>query len=233
MKKNKYPPIINLAILVFIILIFFSINNMKLDENQEEIQNIDFQIIEEGNMKIISGFTRPFGLTLDSEDKMYITDFGGHSMLIYDKNLNLVKNVNPQNEAILKNPHSVDFDSEDKMYITDFGNKKVQKFSKQGNFISTFVGEDYLKGPATSYFDKDKNLYVSDYGSNALMKFSKQGRFIGWIGAKEDGTLTNEWESELIPTSVSNLPGGFDRLHMANIGSDGSIYVADTWNNRI
>jgi len=235
MKKNKINFFLILAILLIsIIMTMPNLNQKETLEGPMGEEKIETQTIEiDSTTKSISGFSRPFGITVDEVENMYITDFGGHNLLIYDRNFNLIQNINPNDESILKNPHSVDFDSKENMYITDFGNKKIQKFSKEGEFMKTIIDEDYLKGPATSYFDENENLYVSDYGSNALLKFSKNGAFMGWIGAKQDGTLTNGWEIRLSETSASTIPGGFDRLHMSRVDQNENIYVADTWNNRI
>ncbi|MCV6608504.1 MAG: NHL repeat-containing protein [Campylobacterales bacterium] len=180
----------------------------------------------------LTGFKSPFGITIDNEENLYISDFGAHKVLVYDKDHNLVKEINP-GKNILHSPHSVAFDSDGNLYITDYTNKKIQKFSKEGEFLQTIINDKYIKGPATSYFDIEGNLLVSDYSSNSVMKFTSEGTFLGWIGAKKDGSITDGWETYYEERSVSTINGGFDRLHYALNDSSGNIYVADTWNHRI
>jgi len=230
-KKNYFTLFIILIILI--LLSFYILKDNSSEEDFSNQENINSSIFLKQNMEEITltGFTRPFGINIYNEN-IYIADFGGRNILIYNKDYNLIKEIKPGID-ILKAPHSIDFDVKGNWYVTDFQNKKIQKFSKEGEFLETLVDEAYLKGPATTYFDNNGNLLVSDYASNALLKFTSKGDFIGWIGAKSDGTFTNGWEKNLEKSIGSASPNGFDRLHYALDDSKGDVYVADTWNNRI
>ncbi|PJE81441.1 hypothetical protein COU58_02480 [Candidatus Pacearchaeota archaeon CG10_big_fil_rev_8_21_14_0_10_32_42] len=231
MKSNFKYSIIILVIIVVVLVIFFPNKDINNPLNQSnETENLSDKNLEK---RIISDLTRPFGITIH-KNKLYISDFGAHKILIYDSNLNLLKTIGSFGigKEEFDRPHSVDFDEKGNFYVTEFGNKRIQILSSEGKHITYLNSSKALEGPATGYFDKNYNFYVSDYSSNSLLKFSSDGKFIGWIGAKSDGTLTNGWE--ISGTSkVSSQPGGFDRLHMARVNSEGDIYVADTWNNRV
>ena len=228
-----------ILVLIILLLIFLPNKEIKLPiENNSNLENTQMIFKTEETKELIEsktfieGFVRPFGITI-YENKLYISDFGGHNILIYDKNHNFIEKIEPGIE-IFNSPHSIDFDSQSNWYVTDFLNKNVQKLSKDGEFLKIIIDDKYLQGPATSYFDNEEDLLVTDYSSNALIKFDKDGNFLGWIGAKNDGTFTNGWEkNDLEKRVVSTSPGGFDRLHMARVDSKGDIYVADTWNNRV
>ncbi|MEK6945626.1 MAG: NHL repeat-containing protein, partial [Nanoarchaeota archaeon] len=219
--------------LIFAFLLFNFLENKKIDSNanNSEIKNGSLSVKNE-TTTIISGFVRPFAIAIGQQGAIYVSDFGGHNILIYDKNYKLIKDITPGLD-VLNSPHSLDIDSDGNWYVADFLNKKIQKFSDDGKFIKTLISLPTIDGPATAYFDNQGNLLVSDYNSNSLLKFSDDGKFLGWIGAKSDGTITDGWENNWSERVVSNEPGGFDRLHAAKTSSDGTIYVADTWNNRI
>jgi len=229
--KKRVRIIFLWVIFVLILISLFAIflNNQDIKIKIYEKNNSFF---ENETMNSLSGFVRPFAIASGPNGDFYVSDFGDHSVLVYNENYLLIKKINPGID-ILNSPHAVDFDSEGNIYVTDFLNKKIQKFSKKGTFLSTVVDSSFLKGPATAYFDGEENLLISDYSSNSLLKFSKEGKFIGWIGAKKNGGITNGWQTDFENRVISENPGGFDRLHAARVFEDGTIYVVDTWNNRI
>ena len=80
--------------------------------------------------------------------------------------------------------------------------------------------------------DLEGNIYVADTWNNRIQKFSKDGLFIGWIGAKQDGTLTNGWEKEGIAKS-SYIQGGFNTPVSLDISEEGDLIIFEFNGNRV
>lgn len=243
-KKRKFY--IFIFILLFAAVILFAAdkyvfkffeknreNNSVLTDKTESNHSIS---MEHSSARELTGVGRPISVIKDLDGVLYVCDFSGHNVRIFNPDLSLLRqlggNGKGDGEGEFNMPHAVDLDADGNIYVTDYGNKRIQKFSKEGKFLTVLKSERNLEGPATSYFDKDFNLYVSDYGANSLIKMSKDGKFLGWIGAKSDGSKTDGWEMEGI-SAQSAEPGGFYKVHSAKFGEDGTMYVVDTWNNRI
>ena len=241
-------------ILLFLLLILgcnkISLKDAELEkEMEEEMENM--------SIKIIEGFNNPIAINLDSENNLYVMDYRAGRIVKYNQNEWEIGGVTPVgvNIGSFNNPHSIDFDDEGNLYVTEYVSNVIKKISNKGELLGTLgvlqnrelsegynseqkIGDGslqgFMKGTATAYFDKKKdNLYVSDFGSSSILKFSKDGRFLGWIGGKQDGGVTNGWETSGSPYHKSSDLGGFHKPHSAISDLEENIYVVDTWNHRI
>jgi uncharacterized protein (TIGR03663 family) len=67
----------------------------------------------------------------------------------------------------------------------------------------------------------DGSLYVADSNNHRIQKFDPSGKFLMAFG-----TFSG-------PNNPNPAPGTFNEPWGVAVGSDGSVYVADTWNHRI
>lgn len=233
MKRLKLLVII-LSIIILLLLTNFCYREVRTEKHDSLGSDTGFLYdMHESEITRVLGFSRPVSI-IKGNDRFYVADYADNNVFIFDENFTFVSKFGGLGDQPGKfnRPHAVDIDAKGNLYVTDYKNKRIQKFSKDGKFISVLETPRQFGGPSSAYFDNDHNLYVSDYGSNSLMKFSSDDVFLGWIGAKEDGTLTDGWE--MTGNSIkSTKPGGFDRLQAAKVDNAGNIYVADTGNNRI
>ena len=140
-----------------------------------------------------------FGYTNNSHP--FIVEWGGYSQT------ELGKFWQPQQIAV---------DDERNIYVADTGNSKIQKFTHEGEFLSSWgikgVGSAELQSP-TGITIYENNVYVVD--QNSVKKFDSDGNFIlqwGEYGADD---------------------GQFKKPKGITIDSDGIVYVADWENHRI
>ncbi|HEY5982361.1 MAG TPA: flippase activity-associated protein Agl23 [Anaerolineales bacterium] len=91
--------------------------------------------------------------------------------------------------------------------------------------IPATVVSPAMNGPRAIAFAPDGTFYVADSRNNRVLHFDAQGLPIGQWGTSSGNTPNNPQ-----PASVE---GTFNEPWGIAVGTDGSVYVADTWNYRI
>jgi tripartite motif-containing protein 71 len=85
-------------------------------------------------------FIRPGGVTLDSSDNVYVSDFGENNRIQkFDSNGNFLGKWGStgSGDGQFINPGlGIVTDSSDNIYVADWGNNRIQKFDSNGNFIT-------------------------------------------------------------------------------------------------
>jgi len=115
-------------------------------------------------------------------------------------------------------PQQIAVDDERNIYVADTGNSRIQKFTNNGEFLSSFGTHGIEDGEFQSPVGiavYENNIYVVDDKLNNIQKFDSDGNFIlkwGGLGV-EDGQF--------------NKPKG------VTIDSSGIVYVTDSKNYKI
>lgn len=114
-------------------------------------------------------------------------------------------------------PNALAVDSRDNIYVADANNLRIQVFSPDGNFIhavsgDTLPGKPYFR-PTAIRLDRDDNLLV--LASDRMYRFSP------------DGTLLSQWNAG------GTGPGRTGSVTDFCIGTDGTLFVADSLNHKI
>jgi sugar lactone lactonase YvrE len=141
----------------------------------------------------------------------------------------------PATSAQLNSPYGVAVDSAGNLYIADSGNNRIRKVSN--GVISTVAGtgaQGYSgdNGPATSAqlnfptgiaLDSAGSLYIADYWNNRIRKVSNG------VITTVAGNGTPGFSGDGGPATSAELsnPSG------VALDAAGSLYIADTLNNRI
>jgi len=117
-----------------------------------------------------------------------------------------------------KLPQQIAVDDERNIYVADTGNSRIQKFTHEGQFLSSWgtngVENGELQSPVGIAI-YENNVYVVDDKQNTVQKFDNDGNFIlKWGG-------------------LGNENGEFNKPQGITIDSNGIIYVADSKNHRI
>ena len=117
-----------------------------------------------------------------------------------------------------KQPQQIAVDDERNIYVTDTGNSRIQKFTNDGQFLSSWgingveVGE--LQSPVGIAI-YENNVYVVDEKQHTIQKFDNDGNFILKWG------------------EIGDENGEFNKPQGITIDSNGIVYVADSKNHRI
>jgi len=91
------------------------------------------------------------------------------------------------------------------------------------------TGEGQFAKPKGVAVASDGSVYVADSGNNRIQKFTAEGVFVSKWGTNGSGNRLLEW----LWSKWGTAEGQFDYPAAVAVASDGSVYVADSGNNRI
>ncbi|CAF4232431.1 unnamed protein product [Rotaria sordida] len=173
---------------------------------------------------------RCWGLAMDDQRYLYISDYGKHEVRRYqigDKNGTLAAGGNGKGASLnqLNEPRYIFVDQQQTVYVSDRGNHRVMKWNKDAKEgIVVAGGQGYgnaltqLSNPYGLFVDTLGTIYVADSVNDRVMRWpkgAKQGTVI--VGGNGEGEGANQFTC---PWGLS-----FDR--------HGSLYIADNENNRV
>lgn len=170
---------------------------------------------------IEDGLIRPTGIAaIQDLGRIYVVDTGDHSLKIFDYEANLVKIIENRSgdDVGFSFPTFAAASNENTILINDALNYKIKKFDNIGNFLLAIGSEGDGPGsfarPKGIAIDSENHIYVVDNLFDNIQVFDETGQILLVIGSggQERGQF---WS-----------PAGID------IKND-TIYVADTFNNRI
>ena len=170
---------------------------------------------------ISEGLLRPTGIAaLDERQRLYIVDTGDHSIKVFDYDGEHVATIGGAVDSSIgfNFPTFAIQAGEDAILVNDALNHNIKRLSASGTLLSSFGQEGDGPGtfarPKGVAIDSQDHVYVVDNLFDNIQVFDPDGRLLLVIGSGGQGA-GQFWS-----------PGGID------IAND-TIYVADTFNNRI
>jgi len=189
----------------------------------------------------------PRGLAVDAAGNIYIADTGNHRIRKIDGSGNIstvAGNGTPgfggdgeaATSARLNSPVAVAVSPSGDLFIADAGNHRIRKVS--GGTITTVAGtglpmfsgdggpaaQASLNVPMHVIFDSAGNLYVADSGNNRVRKIDPSGVITTVAGTSVRG-FAGDGGSAV--EARLNMP-----VALA-LGADGTLFIADSGNNRV
>jgi len=164
---------------------------------------------------------RPADVALTSTGDVLIADgYGNNRVVKYSADGKFIKQWGggPEDESTEDGefhlPHTVVVDPNDKIYVIDRENRRIQMFDTDGNFLSKWTHLGYAWGMDLT---KDgKYLFIAEHVNEEILKVSTA-----------DGEILARWGAQ------GRGPGEFDWAHGMAVDSKGSVYVADTYGQRV
>jgi len=168
---------------------------------------------------------RPTGIAVDSvRGLIYVVDTQEHQLDVLKLDGTWLRSIGKRGIAPLEFnfPLGVDLDPQGNLYVLDAMNARVQVISPEGKFLRMF-GE---RGTEIGSFQIPKGIavspsglvYVTDSLAHRFVVFSSDGAFLATIGGE-------------YPVEGNQVaPGGFYLPEGIAVGSDDSIWVADSLN---
>ena len=213
-----------------------SLDNVYIvDSHQPNIKNFDHIkkfdsngnfITKWGNNGTGNGeFDRPEDIAVDSQDNVYVAEWGNNRIQKFDSNGNFITKWGTEGigDGQFAYPIGIGIDSSDSVYVAEWGNNRIQKFDSNGNFITKWegypitklLGDGQFNHPSGIALDSQDNVYVAEWGDNSIQKFDSNGNFINIFGSK------------------GRADGQFNHPSGIAIDSKDNVYVVDRGNDRI
>lgn len=149
----------------------------------------------------------PYGITVDSVNKIYVADAGTHHILRYDAN-GLFETQwgtfgSADNSTIpqLDSPQGMAIDPSGNIYVADTGNNRIQRFDQNGTLATRVVWGVY--GSQDGNFDVPRNVavdsanrvFVGEVGNRRIQVFGDATASAGLAITQTNGTTISEGTS--------------------------------------
>ena len=184
----------------------------------------------------------PGGIVIDSSGNIFISD-KAEGIMKFDSNGEFIESLdnigNGSNQY--DSPRGIAMDPTNNLYVADGTGHRIQVFDDNGTYLKT-IGNvispentsdlpnynkmdpslpwSYLHLPFDIKLDSQDNVFVADTVNNRIQKFDSEGNFLLNIGRASD-------------QRIGPFEGQFNRPRALAIGADDSVFVADTYYNRI
>lgn len=183
-------------------------------------------------------FSSPRTVAVDSDGNVYVADEGNHRIqkftqlagepyLSHEWSFGSIGDANGE----FRFPDGVAVHSDGNVYVPDRGNHRIQKLNQSGGsgqpewewtYGIEGSGDGQFSHPWGVAVDNDGNVYVSDSGNHRIQKFTQ-------LGGKP--YLSHKWSSG--PPIAGDANGQFSLPYGLAVAATGSVYVADSQNDRI
>jgi DNA-binding beta-propeller fold protein YncE len=163
----------------------------------------------------IMKFIKPYGVAVDNENRIYITDVG--RVIVFDlmkKDYSFI-GIDP-GQGQLRVPIGIAASSDGRLFITDIGADRVYVY-REGKFAAAIGQTGEFENPTGIGLDEQRNLlYITDSKKHQVMVYSLNDyRFLRSIGKR------------------GNAEGDFNFPTNIAIDADGNVHVVDTGNFRV
>ena len=154
-------------------------------------------------------FLNPWGICIGPDGRLYIADAGNNRIQVFhhDDTFSHIINCKESRGGVLTFPCSISFDVSGHLHVTCNSLNIVGVFTPEGQYICQY-GQSHLNRPCGIAIDSTGNSLVVNYSGNYLSIFDPRGNYIHSIE-------------------------GFNNPIGVGVASNGSVWVADQYNNRL
>ena len=154
-------------------------------------------------------FLNPWGICIGPDGRLYVADAGNNRIQVFHHHdtFSHIINCKESKDGVLTFPCGISFDVSGHLHVTCNSSNIVGVFTSEGQYICQY-GQFHLNIPRGIAIDSTGNSLVVNYSGNYLSIFNPRGNYIHSIG-------------------------GFNNPIGVGVASNGSVWVADQYNNRL
>ena len=189
-------------------------------------------------------FNSPLGIAVATNGNVFVTDSGNHCIRRISGGMVSTFAGSPQiwgsadasgTNAQFNGPVGLAFDARGNLFVSDANNDTIRKIASSG-VVTTFAGAAGADGaadgvataarfrsPAELVFDQNGNLFVADSFNQTIREISTNG-IVCTVSGAAGISSTNDGV---------NGAGRFYNPYGLTVGADGSLVVADTYNELV
>ena len=173
------------------------------------------------------GFYGPRAITISSDDMVYVCDTGYKRIMIYDEDGNFIRKFGTSGMGMgeLDEPVGIWLLDDDHLAVADTWNQRVQVFDVSG---SSSINGVTLVFDVNAWYTQSLNnkpYITGSMESGSIFITDPEGSLIHQYDLS--GKLVRTWNADGGNIDHFSMPTGI------TMAADGSIWVADTENNRI
>lgn len=166
-------------------------------------------------------FDQPYGIAVDPRNgDVLVTDGKNQRVVVFSASGRFVRQWGRKGEGAgqFDLPAGIVVGAEGSIYVSDYNLDRIQRFSESGRLLSTFGGDKGPKfdSPIGLDLDEQGRLYAADFWTKVVHVLDRDGHPAATIGK---------------PGQFG--PGRLDYPSDVDVGADGSVLVADTYNYRV
>jgi len=194
--------------------------------------------------------SNPTGLVFDDQDRLYVSENGGHRILRIDpdRKITIVAGTGvpgtagdggPATQAQLNSPHRMALDPQGRLVFADEGSHRIRRIEKDGTLVTIagsgvmgFSGDGgpavaaALSGPGAIAFDPAGNLLIADSNNNCIRRVTADG-VIQTIAGKGGPDYGDSGDGGAALEAELDYPYGL------YVDAQGNIFVSDRGNHRV
>jgi DNA-binding beta-propeller fold protein YncE len=159
---------------------------------------------------------KPYGVTTDSEGRVYVSDTGLGSVWIFDPVKRQVRSIGTSGSVTLATPSGLAIDDRGRLWVADARLNRIVAFDAGGTVVMTIGQKDEFRAAGGVAFDPaGKRLYIADARRHAIRVYDTAS-----------GTFLFEFGRRGSAPAELNFPTHLFIRH-------GRLYVSDTMNFRV
>ena len=158
---------------------------VRVKERELVVSQLKLQLFEGDAIE------RLYGIAVNTEGQIILTDNFGHCVYVFDKNGNCLRKSRGEgsNSGQFQFPDGISLLNDNEVLIADLGNSTIQRLNiHTGTVVKSFgkIGEEKgeLRNPIDVTVDDEGRVVVTEWGNNRIQVMSDEGQSIFTFGDK-------------------------------------------------
>ena len=151
------------------------------------VKERELVVVGELKLKLFPGdtFKWLYGIAVNTEGQIVVTDNFGHCVYVFDKNGNCLRKIGSKgsNTGQFLHPKGISFLNDNEVLIAEYGNNRIQRLNIQTGTVVKIFGKNgrakgEFSGPIDVTVDDEERIVVNEWENNRIQVMSKEGKSI-------------------------------------------------------